>query len=143
MGGVAALLADARAAGLTVVGEDERLIVRGPRAAEWLALALLARKKEILAAITGEDVSRSRVLAFRRAVESDPDMVRRAEAMRSRHPQEPHVLPFLTVVDVARDAEGCRSCGEPMQPLADRLSVRCQACALAAQLIVNGGIQDE
>jgi hypothetical protein len=43
------LLVEARAAGLTLTVEGERLTLRGPKAAESLARHLLARKDEILA----------------------------------------------------------------------------------------------
>jgi hypothetical protein len=46
---LADLLADARAAGLTVTVDAGRLVIRGPRAAEHLALALLARRPAVLA----------------------------------------------------------------------------------------------
>lgn len=45
----AQLLADARAAGLTVTADGDRLVVRGPREAGHLARAVLARKAEVLA----------------------------------------------------------------------------------------------
>jgi hypothetical protein len=43
------LLVEARAAGLTLTVEGERLTLRGPKTAESLARRLLARKDEILA----------------------------------------------------------------------------------------------
>jgi len=48
MGGVK-LLEEARAAGLRVRAEGDRLIVRGPKSAEPVAKALLAKKAEVLA----------------------------------------------------------------------------------------------
>jgi hypothetical protein len=47
-----ALLDRAQAAGLTVHAEGDRLVVRGPRAAESLALQLLASKTDILPLLT-------------------------------------------------------------------------------------------
>jgi hypothetical protein len=47
------LLADAEDAGLSVAAEGDRLVVRGPRKAESLALKLIARKSEILPLLTG------------------------------------------------------------------------------------------
>ena len=50
MGGVD-LLERARDAGLTVCQEGEKLVVRGPRSQEPLALELLAHKPEVIAAL--------------------------------------------------------------------------------------------
>lgn len=50
MGGLM-VLEEARAAGLRVWTEGDRLKVRGPRAAADLALRLLARKAEVMAAL--------------------------------------------------------------------------------------------
>jgi len=48
-----ALLDDARASGLTLARDGDRVIVRGPATAATLARALLARKAEVLDAIAG------------------------------------------------------------------------------------------
>jgi hypothetical protein len=45
------LLVEAQAAGLTVSAEDDRLVIRGPKSAEPLALRLLAQKAEVLRAL--------------------------------------------------------------------------------------------
>jgi hypothetical protein len=45
------LLAEARAAGLTVRSEGDRIIVRGPRQAEALMRRVLDRKADVLAAL--------------------------------------------------------------------------------------------
>jgi hypothetical protein len=47
----AALLASAEASGLSLAIEGERLVIEGPTDAEKLALALLADKRRILAAL--------------------------------------------------------------------------------------------
>lgn len=49
---VARLIADGRAAGLRIEVDGDRLVVRGPREAGDLARALLARKVEVMAALT-------------------------------------------------------------------------------------------
>ena len=49
MVGVVALLAEARDAGLGVVVDGDRLVVRGPRSCEAQAKALLAHKEEVVA----------------------------------------------------------------------------------------------
>ena len=114
-----ALLEAARAAGLTVRAEGERLVVRGPRSAEELARALLARKLEVLA-----------LLAV-----GDPAVVWRVEAMRAQLPAA-GPLPFL----VARSAPHCRgvclSCGETLAQGADHGTFRCVPCVRAAWLVV-------
>ena len=46
------LLAEARAAGLTVRADGERLRIRGPRRAEPIAQRLLAHKAAVVAALT-------------------------------------------------------------------------------------------
>ena len=59
------LLEEARAAGLTVRADGDRLVVRGPKWGEPLARALLARKAEVLAALApSPDFPRSRVSAL-------------------------------------------------------------------------------
>jgi hypothetical protein len=63
----------------------------------------------------------------------------RVVVMRQRHPPPWRAVPFLTVCDVPRDRSGCRSCGEPVQPVAEGLTVRCAHCAHAARLVLAGG----
>jgi hypothetical protein len=46
------LLHEARAAGLEVRADGDRLVVRGPRSAEAMALQLLAHKREVLQALS-------------------------------------------------------------------------------------------
>lgn len=48
MVGVAALLEEARRAGLRVAPDGDRLVIRGPKTAERLARALLEHKREVL-----------------------------------------------------------------------------------------------
>ena len=48
---VTLLLAEARTAGLTVTGDGDRLVIRGPRKAEVLARRLLDEKAAVLAAL--------------------------------------------------------------------------------------------
>jgi hypothetical protein len=50
---IASLLNQATAAGLTLAVEGDRLVVRGPREAGELARLLLARKREVIAALNG------------------------------------------------------------------------------------------
>src|SRR5262245_45196973 len=48
------LLTAGRAAGLSVRVDDDRLVVRGPRAAKHLGEALLARKPEVVLLLKGD-----------------------------------------------------------------------------------------
>lgn len=52
--GIVTLLEQARMAGLTLLEAKGRLVIRGPRRAQQLAEALLARKSEVLEAIAGD-----------------------------------------------------------------------------------------
>jgi hypothetical protein len=54
------LLRRARNAGLKVAAEDGKLVVRGPRRAEPIALLLLAHKPTVIAALAGEWRARHR-----------------------------------------------------------------------------------
>lgn len=67
------LLTEAQAAGLTVLADGERLVVRGPRSAEAVARMLLAHKHAVLTALAAEreEFPRNRVSAFPRS-EHDP-----------------------------------------------------------------------
>lgn len=63
------LLAEARAAGLTVLADHGRLIVRGPREAEPLAHQLLAHKAEVLNALATEQRNGEYVVPWERCHE--------------------------------------------------------------------------
>jgi hypothetical protein len=51
------LLQEARAAGLAVNVEGDKLVIRGPRRAEAVAMRLLKYKPDVLAALRGEQAS--------------------------------------------------------------------------------------
>src|SRR5512136_2848221 len=53
-----ALLSEATAAGLTVLADGDRLVVRGPRFAEPMARRLLEHKAAVLAALDAELAAR-------------------------------------------------------------------------------------
>lgn len=111
------LLAEARAAGLEVRLEAERLVVRGPRSRKALAERLLARKGEVLTALAGEDEA----------------VAWRAAAMR---PQVPGTgpIPFLIAREEAPAPGRCLSCGDPLGR--DR-GHRCGPCIRAAWLVLH------
>ena len=54
------LLRRARSAGLRVVAEGDKLVIRGPRCAEPVALLLLVHKPAVIAALAGEWRARHR-----------------------------------------------------------------------------------
>src|SRR5688572_1000777 len=92
------LLAEARAAGLEVRADGDRLVVRGPRTQEGLARALLAHKPDVLTALQA--------------------VAERAAVMRMQLPRSGPV-PFLTYrpAALATDTPGrCLSCGDGLTP---------------------------
>lgn len=117
MGGVTALLAEARGVGLELRGEGERLVVRGPRSAEPLVRRLLARKPEVLA-VLAEDAA---AVAWRVA------------AMRPQAPAS-GPIPFLAARPVAPSDGCCLSCGDLVST---ERAIRCGPCARAAWLVLH------
>jgi len=65
------LLSDAAAAGLTVWADGDRLVIRGPRAAEAVARRLLEHKPEVVAALEAEP-ERPTIRAVVRSTEAPP-----------------------------------------------------------------------
>lgn len=108
MDGLAMLLIEARAAGLVLRAEGDRLVIRGPSKAEALAQRLLDKKVELLSLLSGEakalpapDMSADDELAREREAiqeEADPapdgaspgaednEVLDEAHAMLSRNP---------------------------------------------------------
>jgi hypothetical protein len=114
---VATVLAEARAVGLEVRAETDRLVVRGPRLHEAIARDLLEQKPAVLELLAEEEIA----LAWR------------VEAMRAQVPQR-GPIPVLVAREVAVIAGHCLSCGEP---LASGRSVRCAHCVRAAQRVLS------
>jgi hypothetical protein len=118
MDGVARLIADTQKRGMTVRADGERLVVRGPKAQAELAMALLARKAEVLAALTSRE---------------EQAIAERVAILRPLVPVTGPV-PFL----IARRCEPmpgqCVSCGEPLGP--DDLS-RCWPCVEAVRRVLG------
>jgi hypothetical protein len=110
---VGGVLAEARAVGLEVRTETDRLIVRGPRRHEGIARQLLAQKPVVLALLAEEEM----------------ELAWRIKAMRPQVPKQ-GPIPVLVAREVAVIAEHCLSCGEPLAP---RRTVRCALCVRAAQ----------
>lgn len=109
-------LAEARAAGLTVHADGDRLVIRGPGSADAVAQKLLQHKSEVLA-----ELHRAEAVEWRRA------------AMTPQVPRHGSI-PFLIARDVAPQGGHCLSCGEPLD--AGRL-MRCGLCVEAAELVLN------
>ncbi len=113
----AGALAEARAGGLEVRAEANRLVIRGPRSQQDLARRLLDRKGEVLALLAAEDA----------------EVAWRAAAMRPQVPAR-GPIPVLVARDLRTGPDGCISCGNP---LAGGPSVRCAPCARASWLVLH------
>jgi hypothetical protein len=110
-------LAYARAVGLEVRAEADRLVVRGPRLHEEIARQLLDQKPIVLALLTEEEV----------------ELGWRVAAMRPQVPVR-GPIPVLVAREIAVLPGHCLSCGEP---LALGRTVRCALCVRAAQMVLG------
>jgi hypothetical protein len=118
---VAGVLAEARAVGLEVRAETDRLIVRGPRLHEAMARQLLEQKPVVLALLAEEEA----------------ELGWRVAAMRPQVPQR-GPIPVLVACEVSAIRGHCLSCGDP---LATGRTVRCALCVRAAQ-VVSGRVRE-
>ncbi|CAA9538203.1 MAG: hypothetical protein AVDCRST_MAG49-543 [uncultured Thermomicrobiales bacterium] len=111
------LIAEARATGLTVEVDGDRLVIRGPKEHGELARAILAAKARVLAVLAEEAEA---AVAWRVAVMA---------------PQIPTTgtIPFLVARSCQTGPADCLSCGDPME--AGQRYV-CRPCAEAAQGVV-------
>jgi hypothetical protein len=114
---VATALAEARAVGLEVRAETDRLVVRGPRLHEAIARELLEQKPAVLELLAEEEIA----LAWR------------VEAMRAQVPRR-GPIPVLVAREVSPTPGHCLSCGEPLSP---ERPVRCALCVCAAQVVLG------
>ena len=114
---VAGVLAEARAVGLEVRAEANRLVVRGPRLHEEIARQLLEQKPVVLALLGEEAVA----LGWRTA------------AMRPQVPERGSI-PVLVARVGATTPGHCLSCGEPLAP---GRTARCALCVRAAQVVLG------
>ena len=114
---VATAVAEARAVGLEVRAEADRLVVRGPRLHQEIARQLLEQKPEVLTLLADEEAE----LGWRIA------------AMRTRVPLR-GPIPVLVARDVSPTPGRCFSCGEPLSP---NRTVRCALCVRAAQRVLG------
>src|SRR5215207_5999089 len=95
---VATALAEARALGLEVRAEFDRLVVRGPRIYESVAQGLLADKPAVLRVLHAEEA----------------EVAWRAAAMRPQCPRS-GPIPLLQALAVAAVDGVCLSCGIPIE----------------------------
>jgi hypothetical protein len=114
---VAGVLREARAAGLLVQVEGDRLLVLGPKRLQAVAQEVLRHKPEILAHL---------------ATEREEIAWRAARMRRQILPGKP--IPVLVARASQAGPGQCLSCGENLTP-EDR--VRCQWCVRAAQLALG------
>jgi hypothetical protein len=114
---VAGVLAEARAVGLEVRAEADRLVVRGPRLHEEIARQLLALKPVVLALL----------------IEEEAELGWRIEAMRPQVPER-GPIPVLVARAVSPSPGHCLSCGEPLPP---ERPMRCALCVRAAQVVLG------
>ena len=117
MAGIAAVLAEARAAGLEVRAEADALVVRGPRRHDVVARQLLAEKPAVMELLAEEDGE----VAWRVAV------------MRPQVPTA-GAIPFLIARAEEPDLGCCRSCGDAL-PRGG--TIRCRSCAQAAWRVLH------
>ena len=107
------LLAEARAAGLSVEAQGARMVIRGPKRAEPVARRLIEHKLEVMFAL--------RVAAFQR---------RLREWLSAGRPG----VPLLALPGVEpRDGECC-SCAEPLEP---GRAWRCALCREAVRVVLG------
>jgi hypothetical protein len=117
MEGVTAVITEARAAGLDVRADADRLVIRGPRTQEHLARQLLDQKSQVLAVLEAEDAE----VAWRITV--------MRPQVSARGP-----IPLLTARSVASTPGRCTSCGDPIGP---PCRYRCEPCIRAAWAVLR------
>jgi len=112
------ILNEARAAGLEIKIDGDRLVVRGPRSAAPLAEQLLGMKQEVIALLGRQH----------------DEVAWRADFMRSQlRPNGP--IPFLVARRDLSDVPGlCLSCDDP---LAEGRRYRCAPCVSAVERVLN------
>jgi len=112
------ILREARAAGLDIKVDGDRLVVRDPRSAAHLAERLLEMKQEVIALLGPDD-----------------EVAWRIEVMRPQVPLT-GAIPCLLARPEAKTAPlgMCVSCGDPLVP--DRY-VRCAPCVEAIERLLN------
>lgn len=114
---IAGVLREARAAGLLIQADGDRLLVRGPKRLQAMAQEVLRHKREILAFL---------------AAERD-EIAWRAATMRGQI-LPGKAIPFLVARACQAGPGKCLSCGED---LASGERVRCQWCVRAAQQVLG------
>lgn len=115
------VIAAARAVGLTLRPDGDRLTVRGPRAAALPLLdTLREHKPAILAALTDEAAEVAwRAASFRRQIPATGP------------------IPFLVARTTRRADDAPRTCGHCGDPLGEGRRFCCAACQRAKELVLN------
>ena len=114
----AALLEEARAAGLTVTGDGDRLVVRGPTSRRDLADRLLADRPGVLAVL---------------AEEWETEVAWRVAVMAPQIPATGTIPLLVGWWSCDSGPDDCLSCGDVME---EGQQYRCRACAEAARRVV-------
>jgi len=110
------LLGEARAAGLTVEADGDRLVVRGTKSQGQVVDRLLAHKAGVLAVLASEA----------------HEVAWRIEIMAMQIPAI-GTIPFLVARPNHAGPADCLSCGDPMEA---GQRYKCRACAEAARRVV-------
>jgi hypothetical protein len=114
---VTAVITEARAAGLDVRAEADRLVIRGPRTQERLARQLLDQKPQVLAVLESEEAEVAwRIAAMR------PQVTVRGP------------VPVLTARSLESMPGCCTSCGDSLNP---PYRYRCEPCIRAAWAVLR------
>jgi hypothetical protein len=134
---IAALIAEAHAAGLRLEVTGDKLIARGPKAAEPIVNRLREAKAEVIRALTGPSPEvETRLTAFREQYEAWRSAARAVTPDQVGLPGGPHrALPTFVMPGLESVQPGaCLSCGEPLPP--DR-TFRCTPCLDAIHLALE------
>jgi hypothetical protein len=114
---VTAVITEARAAGLDVRAEADRLVIRGPRIQEHLARQLLDQKPRVLAVLEAEHA----------------EITWRITVMRPQVPAR-GPIPVLSARAVESAPGCCTSCGDPIIP---PHRYRCEPCVRATWTVLR------
>jgi hypothetical protein len=116
------LIAQARAAGLTLRADGDRLVVTGPRSAEALAMQLLDHKPTVLAVLTHDDA----------------EVAWRVTAFRTRIPAHGPIWPPRLRDTPLTDTPGhCTLCGDALPTDPEPRFPRCAPCIRALWIVLH------
>jgi hypothetical protein len=122
------------------VADGTRLLIHGT-IPPTLADHIRAHKAEMIAALSRK--GRDHVPDVPSVVEIERRVTAFRQQLREWQATRPHdtALPFFVLCDAIEFPTGtCVSCGDPVpERPAPRLALRCDACVLAAEVILTGG----